>query len=485
MEARPDDIEKRLAEAIQRGRTRGAEYVDARFMVCGQEIYQVKNGAISKLEVAATNGLGVRVLVGGYWGFAATPGAMSKDIDALVDSAIELAKAARLTNGEPLKWVPGPAYRGTYRSPVSIHPAGITPDTKIALLLDADSRIASLAEIKTRRSHLGFYYTDKWFANSEGSFIEQSIVESGGSIYIVAVGNGDAQLRAYPELMGDEVQSGWEFIERLDLPGNARRTGEEAVALLTADECPSGEIDVILGGSQLALQVHESCGHPSELDRVLGVEADVAGTSFLTLDGLGSRKYGSPEVTITADATLAGGLGSFGWDDEGTPAQCRTLIDRGIHSSYLTSRQYTLPDGNSGGNARACDWAKPPIVRMTNINLLPGTASLPDIIADTKYGLYFDGQKTWSIDDRRLNFAFGCQAAWEIVNGKVGRLLKNPSYTGITPVVWGSCDAVAGPESWRIWGLTGCGKGAPMQNLHVGHGTSQARFRRLKVGVSR
>ena len=484
--SRPRDVESPLKSLMSKAAARGVDYADVRFGITGQEAFRVRDGSPDRIETGTTAGFGVRVLYGGYWGFAARPGLDDKDTDAALDEAISLARAARLAPGVPVRLSPRPPQKGTYRTPVWVHPGSFQPEKKLALLLEADELMASVPKVKSRKAELSFFYQDKWLASTEGSFIEQSIVESGGGILALAVGGGDAQMRAYPEYMGDETQAGWEFVERLDFPGNARRTAEEAVALLDAPQCPSGEFDVIISGSQLALQVHESCGHPSELDRVLGIEADVAGTSFLTPDGLGSRKYGSRAVTLTADATIPGGLGSFGWDDEGTPARRTVLVDKGIHAGYLTSRQYVPRAGDaSGGNARCSAWSKPPIVRMTNINLLPGTASLEDIIADTKYGFYFDGQKTWSIDDRRLNFAMGCQAGWEIIDGKMGRLVKNPSYGGITPVIWGSCDAVAGPKSWRIWGLTGCGKGAPMQNLHVGHGTSPARFRRLKVGVKK
>lgn len=486
MADRPRDIEGWLKHAIEKCVQRGAEYADVRFGITGEECYRVKNGSVDKIDVSTTGGFGLRVLAGGHWGFASRPGYLPDDVDSAIESALALAKAAAGSGQQSVRLTAVGTETGRYSSPVLVHPLDVPVEKKIELLLHADALMAEVSGLKVRKSEIAFYYQDKWFASTEGSYIEQSIVESGGGLMALAVGGGDAQLRAYPELMGDQVQAGWEFVERLDLPGNAKRVASEAVELLTAPECPAGEFDVIISGSQIALQVHESCGHPSELDRVMGVESDVAGTSFLTLDQLGRRKYGSPEVSITADATLPGGLGSFGWDDEGVPARRSLIIDRGIHTGYLTSRQYVAKPGDtSGGNARACSWSKPPIVRMTNINLLPGTASFREIVSDTKYGLLFDGQKTWSIDDRRLNFAFGCQAAWEIVNGKIGRLMKNPSYTGTTPEVWGRCDAVAGPESWRVWGLTGCGKGAPMQNLHVGHGTSPARFRGLKVGVAR
>ncbi|MFO8059381.1 MAG: TldD/PmbA family protein [Bacillota bacterium] len=479
----PEQLEGQLEQLVRTCRDRGADYADVRFMILRSETYATRNAGISRLDMDVKRGLGLRVLAGGHWGFAAAPG-FPVDEPTLIQRALDMARAACLTPAPAVRLRPRPAQRGSYRSPRRIDPASVPPEEKINLLLEADEIMAAAEGVRTRGGRLEFYYVDKWYADSEGSAVQQSIIESGGGISALAVGDGDAQIRTYPALMGDAQQAGWEFILEMDLPGHSSRVADEAVALLTAPECPSGDLDVIVTGSLLALQVHESCGHPSELDRVLGIEADVAGTSFLTPDGLGERRYGSPAVTLTADATVPGGLGTFGWDDEGTPAQRVVLVDEGIHAGYLTSRQYVPdPGADSGGNARCDNWARPPIVRMTNINLEPGSGTLDELIADTNRGYLLDGEKTWSIDDRRLNFTFGAQVGWEIVNGRLGRLLKNPGYTGITPRVWGRCDAVAGPGEWKMWGLTGCGKGAPMQNLHVGHGVSPARFRGLKVGV--
>jgi TldD protein len=246
-------------------------------------------------------------------------------------------------------------------------------------------------------------------------------------------------------------------------------------------------MDLILDSTQVALQVHESCGHPTELDRVFGTEASFAGTSFLTTDKLGSLRYGSEHVSIDADATAPGGLGTFGYDDEGVPAQNVPLVENGVLVGYLTSRETAPQIGRrSMGSARAWNWSHIPLIRMTNINLRPGDAgSLEDLIADTREGIFMSRNKSWSIDDRRLNFQFGDQAGWLIRNGKRTQLVKNPTYTGITPKFWGSCDAVCGPEAWTLWGLPNCGKGEPMQVGHVGHGAAPARFRGVKVGVGR
>jgi TldD protein len=234
----------------------------------------------------------------------------------------------------------------------------------------------------------------------------------------------------------------------------------------------------------MALQVHESCGHPIELDRVLGTEISLAGGSFMTPEKLGKLQYGSPKVNIYADATTPGGLGSFGYDDEGVKAQRTEIIKEGRFVGYLTSRE-TAPlfKQKSNGTMRADGWNRIPLIRMTNINLAPGEAKLEDLIADTKQGLYFDTNKSWSIDDKRLNL-FAAEHL-EIKDGKLGQVYKNPIYTGITPDFWNTCDAVCNQSYWHVWGVPNCGKGEPMQTMHVGHGVSPARFTKVKVGGSR
>jgi TldD protein len=326
----------------------------------------------------------------------------------------------------------------------------------------------------------------KTFASTEGARIEQEIVESGAGIEATAVSEDDSQARSYPNSAGGQmVTGGFEAVRALSLADHAERIAEEAVALLTAPQCPSGEMTIIIDASQVGLQVHESCGHPIELDRVLGMEASFAGTSFLTLDKLGTLRYGSDVVNIDADATAPGGLGTFGFDDEGVPAQNVPIVAAGEFVGYLTSRETApLIGRRSMGSSRAWGWNRIPIIRMTNINLRPGAAgTLDDLIADTDDGIYVETNKSWSIDDRRLNFQFGTQAGWLVKNGKRTQLVKNPTYTGITPEFWGSCDAVCGPSEWTLWGLPNCGKGEPIQTGHVGHGAAPARFRNVRVGV--
>jgi TldD protein len=241
---------------------------------------------------------------------------------------------------------------------------------------------------------------------------------------------------------------------------------------------------VILDATQLALQVHESCGHPIELDRVMGTEASYAGTSFLTLDTLGSYRYGSDIVNIVADATIPGGLGTFGYDDEGVPGQRSPIVQDGTFVGYLMSRETATMMGlESNGCMRAAGWNRLPLIRMTNVNLEPGDWSWDDLLADTDEGLYLEMNRSWSIDDRRLNFQFGTEVAREVKGGRLGQLYKNATYTGITPKFWAGCDAICGSAHWRVWGIPNCGKGQPGQIAHVGHGTAPARFRNVQVGL--
>lgn len=338
--------------------------------------------------------------------------------------------------------------------------------------------------ISLTEASLSFFKEDKVFLSSEGSEIEQSILESGGGITAYAIEGADVQRRSYPNSFGGDFRKGgWEFIEELDLIGNAERIAKEAVLLLSAEPLPEMVTTLILDGTQLALQVHESCGHPTELDRVLGMEASFAGTSFLTIDKRNNFQYGSEIVNIVADATHPYGLGSFGFDDEGVPAQKSYLVKNGLFVGYLTSRETAALFGEkSNGTMRADGWNRIPIIRMTNINLLPGDMPFEDLIASTDEGIYMAVNRNWSIDDKRLNFHFGCEIAYEIKDGKLGKIYKNPYYTGITYEFWRSCDAIADEKSWRVWGVPNCGKGEPMQVARVGHGVSPARFRRVKVG---
>jgi TldD protein len=474
------DLSQRALDAASAA---GASYADCRVINRTVQRITVKNGVVASVELFEDEGVGIRVIAGGAWGFAGVDDLSAESVEETARHAVRIAKASSRVNRTPVHLAPAPALVGEYRTPFGRDPFEVSLDNKVDLLMRTDEAMSHLPQIRVRECSLEFVREQRHFASSEGAALDQTIIESGGGLDATATSDDEVQTRSFPNSFGrHQVCSGWEAIEAFDLPGNAGRIAEEAVALLTAAQCPAGRMTVILDATQAALQVHESCGHPTELDRVLGHEAAYAGTSFLTPDLLGTFRYGSEHVTMTADSTRAPGLGTFGWDDEGVAAQRSVLVDQGIFTGYLSSRETAAALGQvSNGTMRADGWARLPIIRMTNINLEPGTSSLEEMIATTEHGVYLETNRSWSIDDRRLNFQFGTQNGWEIVDGKRTRLVRNPLYSGQTPEFWGSCDAVAGPAEWHMFGVVNCGKGQPPQSMHVGHGAAPCRFRNVRV----
>jgi TldD protein len=339
---------------------------------------------------------------------------------------------------------------------------------------------------------MDFFRDDKVFASTEGACIEQTIVESGAGLMATASDGSDVQRRSYPQGVprairgqrGDFATAGYEHIESLDLANSAPRVGEEAAMLLRAQPCPAITTTLIVGGAQMAQLIHETAGHPSELDRTQGSEASLAGGTYLQAAGRGRQRFGSDLVTVVADATLSGGLGSFGYDDEGVAAQRSVLVERGTFVNYLSSRESAATLGaTSSGAARADGWARVPLVRMTNVSLEPGETAFEEMIAGTEDGVLMDMNRSMSIDDRRLSFRFGCEIGWEIKRGRIGRMLKDCTFSGISPQFWAGCDAVADRSRFRLYGIPSCNKGEPLQVAHIGHGTVPARFRDVSIGV--
>lgn len=475
-----------VSRALDLARVLGASYADIRILRQKTEVITVKNGTVEGVSKDEDEGFGVRVLANGAWGFASSYRLEPGEIDRVTALAVRVARASALAKRADVRLGPAVVSRGSYSTPVRIDPFAVSVEDKIALLLRADAAMRSVKGVSLAESSLEFLAIEKLFASSEGSLVEQHLVESGGGIEATAVAEGEVQKRSHPNSFGrQQGTAGYEFILDMKLEENAPRIAEEAVRLLTAEQCPSDLVTtLILDPTQLALQVHESCGHPIELDRVMGMESSYAGTSFLTLDKMGGFRYGSDIVNIVADATVLGGLGTFGYDDEGVPAQRVPIVQNGIFLNYLTSRETAADLGQqSNGTMRADGWNRIPLIRMTNINLEPGPWSFEELIADTDDGIYMQTNKSWSIDDRRLNFQFGTEVAWEIRGGKRGRMFKNATYTGITPEFWGGCDAIC--REWNVWGTPNCGKGEPPQVAHVGHGAAAARFRNVRVGVMR
>jgi TldD protein len=477
-----------LARALDTAAVRGARYADARFVHRETEDVLVRNGVLDAVSHQESAGFSVRAIADGAWGFAASQVLTAAEADRVAALAVAIARASALVKDADVRLAPVSPARGAYRTPIEIDPFAVPLAERVDLLLRADAAMRAVKGLRTTRASAEIWRERKLFRSSEGADIEQTLYETGCGIEAEAVGEGEMQRRSYPN-SGARHQNtaGWEFVLRQDLVGHAPRIAEEAVALLSARPCPQDvRTTVVLSGNQVALQVHESCGHPIELDRVLGHEAAFAGTSFLTPDRLGGFRYGSEHVNIQIDAVAPGGLGTFGFDDEGVPATTGWAVREGRFVGYLTSRETAAALGLApNGTMRADGWARLPLIRMTNVSLMPGAWRLADLIADTDDGILMDTNRSWSIDDRRLNFQFGTEIAWEIRNGKLGAMLRNPTYTGITPEFWGACDAVCSEADWVMWGTPNCGKGQPGQSAHTGHGAAPARFRNVRVGVMR
>jgi len=476
------------ARALDTAQVRGASYADARFVHREVEEGHIRNGHPEALSRHDAAGLSVRAIADGAWGFAASQILTATEADRIAAQAVAIARASALVKALPVRLAPVTPVVATYRTPVEIDPFTVPFGERMNLLLRADRAMRTVPGLRTTRASFEVWRETKHFASLEGARIDQVLVETGCGIEAEAVGHGEMQRRSYPN-SGARHQNtgGWEFVLRQDLVGQAPRIAEEAVALLTAKPCPRDvRTSVILAGNQVALQVHESCGHPIELDRALGSEAAFAGTSFLTPACLDTFRYGSEHVNIQIDSILPGGLGTFGFDDEGVPASQGWAVKEGRFVGYLMSRETAAALGRApNGTMRADGWARLPLIRMTNVSLMPGPWRLADLIADTDDGILMDTNRSWSIDDRRLNFQFGTEIAWEIKGGKLGPVLRNATYTGLTPEFWRSCDAVCGPADWVMWGTPNCGKGQPGQSAHTGHGAAPARFRGVRVGVMR
>jgi TldD protein len=446
------------------------------------QVVATKNGRVEVVADRETEGIGVRVLAGGAWGFACDPRLDDAGARAAAARAVGFARAAPAPATRAL--APVDARSGAYATAVEQDPFALSLEEKVAHCLRVEEALVH-AHVTVRQASTNASREQRVFVSSDGVVAEQEFVECGADCSALASSGGVFQRRSYPSGHGGSTaQAGWEYVESLDLVGNAPRVAEQAAALLQADPCPSGVLDVVIDAEQMALQVHESVGHPTELDRVYGTEASYAGTSFLKPGDLGSLRYGSEHMNVTADATTPGGLGTFAFDDEGVPATREAIVEAGMLRGFLTSRESAARIGaGSGGSMRADGWSRMPLVRMTNLHLQPGSGTVDELVDGVKRGVYLETNRSWSIDDKRLNFQFGTEIAWEIADGRLGRMLRDATYTGSTPVFWGTLDRVAGPEEWRLHGLLNCGKGQPGQSAHVSHGAAPARFRGVQVGV--
>jgi len=478
---------KEIAQnALDAAVRRGISYGDVRLIETEERLVSTKNGKIGNLSSSVSLGLGIRVLDRGSWGFAATDDLSAAGIEAAAELAVEIARASALAKKSDVALAPEPKHQAEWTSPIRIDPFSISVDQNLALLFSIDAELRKNPGVTLAEASLAFSRHRQVFASSSGSLIDQTRYTSGAGFAAHSFRDGELQKRSYPNSFGGQHQlKGYELVEELRLLENAPRIADEAVALHSADQCPEGRSDLILDSSQLGLQIHESVGHPIELDRVLGSEANYAGMSFLTLDKLNHLQYGSEIVNVVCDARIehGPGLGTFAFDDEGVAAQSTDIIRDGQFVGYMTSRETAsaVDEQRSNGTMRADGWSRIPLIRMTNVSLKPGRQTLEEVL-DADHAIYMETNKSWSIDDKRYNFQFGCEIGWEIRNGKRTRMLKNPSYSGITTEFWNSCRAIAGPEHWTLWGTPNCGKGQPEQVMGTGHGASPARFHNIKIG---
>ena len=439
--------------ALETAKVRGASYADARVMDIRLRDLSTKNGQVGTLAESESCGIGIRVIARGSWGFASTDRLTREGIAGCAAEAVAIAKASALAKRHDVEMVPVESYQDTWQNPYVKDPFQIPVERQLDLLLAADREMLLVKGVTVAESSMTFRRIEQFFASSLGSAIHQVKMQSGAGIVATSFAGNEIQKRSYP-----------------------------------AAQSPEGSKTLILDSSQLGLQIHESIGHPIELDRVLGMEANFAGMSFLTTEKLGKLRYGSDIVNVVADARLqhGPGLGTFGYDDEGVPAQSTPIISDGLFTGYLSNRETAISIGlkRSGGTMRTESWNRLPIIRMTNVSILPGKWRYEDLIRDTDDAILMETNRSWSIDDRRYHFQFSTEIAWEIKGGKKTRMLKNPSYSGITTEFWNSCDAICSGEHWTLWGTPNCGKGQPMQTMGTGHGASPARFRNVKLGAA-
>jgi TldD protein len=477
--------------ALDTATQRGASYADVRIVDDRQRTLATKNGKVGHAASGESLGIGVRVLVDDSWGFAAVDNLGRESVERAAAQAVEIARASARVKEHPVRLAPEPPVTVDWATTCKIDPFTTSIEENLDLLMRIDAELLSVQGVTLAESSVRLGRYEQWFYSSEGSDIHQTRHITGAGFAAFSFQGSEIQKRSYPNSFGGQYQNkGYELIHELKLVENARRIGEQAVALHKADRCPEGRGTLVLDSSQLGLQIHESVGHPIELDRVLGMEANFAGTSFLTLEKLRTLQYGSEIVNVVADATEqhGPGLGTFAYDDEGVKAQCTPIISNGLFTGYISSREtaHTVGENRSNGTMRAEGWGRIPLIRMTNISILPAKKPLTfdQLIGSTDDGVYMETNRSWSIDDKRYNFQFGCEIGWEIKGGKLARMLKNPSYSGITTEFWSSMDAICSRDQWTLWGTPNCGKGQPMQTMGTGHGASPARFRNVKIGTA-
>jgi TldD protein len=466
--------------ALTRIRASGAEYGDIRILDSLTQIIEGQDLRIADAQDSRDSGFGVRVLYQGAWGFAASAVMSPEEVPRVAELAIQIAKGSATVTTDPVRLAPEPVHRGSVRTSFRIDPFSVPLEHKTQFLLDIMEHLHRQAGVVRSRAELWARRDHKLFASTEGSHLRFDLLAVHGEMAATAAHDGRFATRTFNT---PHLRTGYELVLDADFLREAPRVAAQAVEKVQASAAEPGRYDLVLDPEHLSLTMHESCGHPSELDRALGYEANYAGTSFLTPDKLGQFRYGSPHVNLVADNTEPETLAATGYDDDGVACQRWDIVREGIFAGYCTNREVApkIGQSRSRGSNRADSWASIPIVRIANIGLEPGEAGLDELIADVNRGIYIEGHDSFSIDQQRYNFQFGGDAFWLIENGRRKHMLRDVIYDGITPEFWGSCDGVADASHRRRYGFITCGKGQPGQSGWMTHAASHALFRRVNV----
>jgi TldD protein len=483
-EAAAVDKAKLAGVALAEAKRLGASYADIRINRYRNEFVATRERQVQAVARTQSFGFGVRVLYRGTWGFAASNQVNEAAVRRVTQQAFEIAKSNSAFQGKPITLAPVQKVTATWKSAFEIDPFERPLDDKIQLLLKINETALKVQGVNFVNSNVAFVNEQKYFASSDGSRIEQSIVRSSPSFNVTAIdmARGDFQTRG--SLAGPQ-QMGYEYLEKYPWLAEAEQAGNEAVQKLKAKPVDPGKYDLVLDPSHMWLTIHESVGHSTELDRSLGWEANYAGTSFLTPDKAGKFQFGSKIVNFFADRTQPHGLATVGYDDDGVPGQKWYLVKEGVFVDWQTTRELAGVVGRktSNGCAHSQSWSDVPFPRMPNVSLEApkSTTSLDELLADVKNGILIYGNGSFSIDQQRYNFQFGGQTFWEIKDGKKGAMLRDVAYQSRTPDFWGACDALGGEATYELGGSFNDGKGEPGQSNAVSHGCPVARFRQINV----
>ena len=474
------DREEVVDLVLSRIKAGGADYGDVRIVESLSQVLYGEDRRIARVQDSEDSGFGVRVLYHGAWGFASSSVLTAGEVRRVSDLAMAIAKGSAALVNDPVTLCPEPVHVDSVVTRARIDPFAVPLEEKTSLLLDTMETLHKQAGVVRSSAGLWARRDKKVFASTEGSKLQFDLLAVEGDFEATAVHDGRFASRGFNT---PHLRTGYELIAEAHFLREAPRIAAQAVEKVKAPEVTAGSYDLLLDPEHLSLTIHESCGHPSELDRALGYEANYAGTSFLTPDKLGSFRYGSPHVNLVADNTDPDTLAATGYDDDGVACQRWDIIRDGIFVGYCTNREVApkIGDARSRGSNRADSWGSVPMVRIANIGLEPGPSNVDDMIADIGRGIYIEGHGSFSIDQRRYNFQFGGDAFWLIENGKRTHMLRDVIYHGITPDFWGKCDAVADASHRRRFGFITCGKGQPVQSGWMTHAAAHARFRNISV----